>query len=266
MSGPASPPHDELVGRPFSFYPPIAGIENNEWRLKQATWSEYVVVNTQDQLEVGVPRRFIGPVSEVDRPVVIVGLNQELEYRTGSVWPVKRTVLSMPGPAIGRPSARDEEAPEETPAGLNALTGSGSGSTDTRIERLVAVTLLSVVTLVLMVWALIHFTPEAKPTFVAKDQSYVELNRDDDYFSVLRKLGAPAQDRWRPEAGELQYRVLVYPERGYAIILMGAKQEDARYIGTMGLGKDGKGWTPIHSVEYARGASTAGVMRALPKF
>ncbi len=104
MSAPSAPPFDDLEGRVFSFYPPILNVENNEWRLKEATWSEFVVANTQDQLEVAVPRGFLGPISMVDKPVVIVGLNRELEYRAGQVWPTAKKIVAMPAKPMAVPA------------------------------------------------------------------------------------------------------------------------------------------------------------------
>jgi hypothetical protein len=150
--------------------------------------------------------------------------------------------------------------------GWEAMVGSGGGVTESRISRLILISFGSLVVVGLLVWALVRFTPEAKPTFTAKDQSYLELTREDDYFAVVRRLGRPATDRWRPNSGELQYRALFYPDRGYAVLLMGTDQESARYIGTVGLGNGGKIWKPLHYVEYARGASTASMLRSLPPF
>lgn len=268
MSTPPAPPQAELFDRPFSFYPPIHGIEHNEWRLREATWSEMVVRNTALDIEVAIPRRYFGEVSETDKPVMIVGLKQELEYRMGTVWPVRKPVLEMPAPVLAPPpaNASHAEEPKQELRGIAAVLGISQDRTDTRITRLILTTFFSLAALLLVVWAVIRLTPETKPSFVAKDQSYLELTREDDYFAVVRKLGPPAEDRWRPNSGELQYRALFYPERGYAVILMGTRQEDARYIGTMGLGPDGKGWTPLHSIEYARGAGTMGILRTLPRF
>ena len=267
MSTPPAPPQAELIDHPFSFYPAIHGIENNEWRLREATWSEMFVINTQTDLEIAIPRRFFGAVSETDKPVMIVGLTTELEYKTGAVWPLKRNVLSMPPPPLATPPPGPKSAPDPSePTGLSAIMGTSAGGTESRIGRMMAITMLSVVAVGLFLWALIKFTPETKPTFVAKDQSYVELNREDDYFGVVRKLGPPSSDRWKPNAGELQYRALFFKDRGYAVILMGTKQEDARYIGTMGLGPDGKAWAPLHSIDFARGANTMGMLRTLPRF
>ncbi len=266
MSTPPAPPQAELFDRPFSFYPPIHGVEHNEWRLKEATWSEMLVRNTAADIEVAIPRRYFGAVSETDKPVMIVGLRQELEYRMGTVWPVRKPVLAMPAPVMAPPPGGATEQPRDEPRGLAAVLGISQERTDTRITRMIVWTFFGLASLMLVVWAVIRLTPATKPSFVAKDQSYLELTRDDDYYSVVRKLGPPADDRWRPNSGELQYRALFYPGRGYAIILMGAKQEEARYIGAMGLGADGKGWTPLHSIDFARGANTMGILRSLPRF
>ena len=97
LSIPPIPPALENMGtRPFSFYPPVVGVEHNEWTYKQATWSEILVTNTKTANEVWVPRRFLGEVSRVDEPVMIVGLKRELEYRAGSLWPHERRVIEMP--------------------------------------------------------------------------------------------------------------------------------------------------------------------------
>jgi len=164
------------------------------------------------------------------------------------------------------PASPPGEQPADELRGIAAVLGISRERTDTRITRLILSTFLGLGALLLVVWAVIRFTPQTRPSFVARDQSYLELTRDDDYFAVVRKLGPPAEDRWRPNSGELQYRALYYPDRGYAVILMGPKKEEARYIGAMGLGPDGKGWTPLHSIEYARGAGTMGILRTLPKF
>ena len=266
MSTPPAPPHAELLDRPFSFYPPIGGVENNEWRLSEATWSEVMVRNTQSDLEVAIPRKFFGAVSETDKPVMIVGLTQELEYKMGAVWPVKKKVYAMPSPPMAR--QREEPigpAPGE-PKGLSAMMGTGALSNESRIGRLIAVTFGSLAALGLIVWGVMSFLPDTKPTVAAKDQTYLELTRDDDYFAVVRKLGRPSAERWKPRAGEIQYEALEYKDRGYAVILMGTKQEEVHYIGTMGLGADGKGWAPLHSIDYTHGAGTMGILRGLEKF
>lgn len=269
MSTPPAPLSDELAGRPFSFYPPILGVEHNEWRLAEATWSDILVRNTKTGLEVAIPRKLVGSLAQVDEPVMIVGLNRELEYRTGGVWPTERKVRAMPAPplkpVLRMPKAEGAEADE--PGVLQTMIGSGGeGGAESKITRLIGVAFGAMALIGLLAWAVVRFTPEARPTFVGKDQSYLELTREDDYHAVVRRLGAPREDRWRPETGELQFRALGYPDRGYIVILMGTDKEAARYIGTVIPSRDGKKWTPAHGVESARGAGTMGLLRGLKPF
>src|ERR1039458_3211285 len=92
MASPPIPPSlDHLTTRPFSFYPPILNIEHNEGLFRKATWSEILVVNCKSGAEVWISRRFVGEASRIDDPVLIVGLNRELEYKGGAVWPYQRS-------------------------------------------------------------------------------------------------------------------------------------------------------------------------------
>ena len=107
MAIPSLPtPLEQLGNRPFLFYPAILGIEPNEWTFRRATWPEVLVTHVQSSVQIAIPRRFLGEVSRVEEPVVIVGLLKELEYRDGSVWPYRRTVLQMPM-AVGAESQPD---------------------------------------------------------------------------------------------------------------------------------------------------------------
>src|SRR5580658_8195352 len=97
MSAPLIPPPVAQLGRlPFSFYPAILGIQHNEWVYQSATWSEVLVRNAQSNESIAIPRQYLGEISRVDAPVVIVGLLKELEYREGAVWPVRKRVIEMP--------------------------------------------------------------------------------------------------------------------------------------------------------------------------
>ncbi len=93
---PIPAPLDQIGQRPFSFYPPIVNIEHNEWILRRATWSEVHVMNTKTSAELFLPRGFVGEVSLVEEPVMIVGLVKELEYKDGAVLPHIRRVIEMP--------------------------------------------------------------------------------------------------------------------------------------------------------------------------
>ena len=93
---PLPTPLHELGGRRFSFYPPILNLSHNEWIYRRATWSEVIVANTQSGEEVCIPRMFLGEVSIVDHPVVIVGLVRELEWKAGVITPHRRPVIELP--------------------------------------------------------------------------------------------------------------------------------------------------------------------------
>ena len=61
MAADPHPPRLEDLGdHAFSFYPPIWGVEHNEWKFVRATWSEMLVHNTKSGSEIWVPRRFLG--------------------------------------------------------------------------------------------------------------------------------------------------------------------------------------------------------------
>src|SRR5579863_7905032 len=96
MSVPLPTPLDQLGSRGFSFYPPILGIEHHQWSFRRATSGEIHVVNTSTITELSIHRRFIGEVSAIHDPVVIVGLVKELEYSAGAVVPHVRRVIEMP--------------------------------------------------------------------------------------------------------------------------------------------------------------------------
>ena len=94
------------AARPFSFYPAILNAGHNEWVYRSATWSDVLVRNTKTNEEVSVPRRYLGEISSVDAPVMIVGLLAELEYRAGVVWPAERRVIEMPRAVNDAPRPR----------------------------------------------------------------------------------------------------------------------------------------------------------------
>ena len=107
ISPPIPPSLTGLGARPFSFYPAIGNIRHNQWIYRRASWSEILVVNCRTGEEIWVPRQFVGEISAVNDPVVILGLTRELEYRDGAVTPVERRVppadrkRSRPAPVIG---------------------------------------------------------------------------------------------------------------------------------------------------------------------
>ncbi|HYP14831.1 MAG TPA: hypothetical protein VEQ63_12965, partial [Bryobacteraceae bacterium] len=84
----------------------------------------------------------------------------------------------------------------------------------------------------------------------------------DDYFAVIRQLGKPKADQWRSEQGELQYRVLRYPDRNLAVILMGTERNKELYVGALDLNQ----WKPVHAVSLPSGRDTYSMLRSIKRF
>ncbi|HET9320678.1 MAG TPA: hypothetical protein VFO27_12915 [Bryobacteraceae bacterium] len=257
MSLPPISSLEHLGSRPFSFYPPILNIEHNEWLFRRGTWSEILVLNSRSNLEVWIPRRFLGEISQIEDPVVIVGLVKELEYKAGAVWPHQRRVIEMPI-AVGenpRPTASgDAPAPV---IGIRAQS-----ITDSRMGKLVGLTILVGVVGSVIAVSLFREGPlRPRMAYGTGDQGYLELTHGDDYYAVVRKLGKPGQDHWQSDTGAIQFRSLWYPARGYFVILMGDTRASVRYIGAMDAS-----WRPVHDVELRTGGSTSSTLRELKKF
>lgn len=251
---PELPPElQPLRGHNFSFFPPIVHVGHNEWKLVSVSWSEIQVRNAKGSQELWVPRRYLGAVSRVEEPVIILGLQRELEYSAGIVRPHERRVLRMPSTVMGPPKAAPEEIP--TPAMIGGVRV--EAGTEAKIGKLLAgfVGVLLVVALGLF-WA-------AAPKRVAYEgilQEELQLSSADDYFAVVRKLGQPANDRWR-QSTEMQVRALSYPDRKLTVLLMGSERDKARYIGAVN-----QDWKPVHSVSQANGTNTRPLLDGIPKF
>jgi hypothetical protein len=242
MSLPPISPFQPLGNRPFSFYPAILNIEHNEWFFRRGTWSEILVVNSRSGLEIWIPRRFLGEISQIEDPVLIVGLVKELEFRAGAVWPHQRRVLEMPVAVGERPRAQPRAA---TPAPVIGIRTESLA--DSRMGKLVGFTML-----VGVVASFIAVNVFRR----GNDTRYLELTPADDYSAVVRKLGPPAEDHSQPGTGAIQFRSLWYPQRSYYVILMGESRAAARYIGAVDAS-----WKPIHAA-----GSGGSVLRSLKKF
>jgi hypothetical protein len=260
MASPPIPPSlDHLVTRPFSFYPPIIGIEHNEWLFRKATWSEIQVVNCKTSNEIWIPRRFIGEVSRIDDPVLIVGLNMEIEYKGGAVWPYQRRVIQMPM-AVGAPPPSPPAAPDRSsPA---PIVGIRLERSDKAVFKMIGIAVAVAIGLYIVAVNLnrVGELRQRTVTYTASDQSFLELSSRDDFTAVAQKLGPPASDRSR-EVGTIEYRAMGYPDRRYTVILMGVDARSARYIGVMD-----DNWKPVHSVEMHGGGTTLSMLRNLNRF
>ena len=94
-------------------------------------------------------------------------------------------------------------------------------------------------------------------TYAPVMQSEIQFTSVDDYYSVVNRLGPPAEDKWKASSGELQYRKLAYPKLGINIILMGSDRDHARYIGQL----DGEG-----RVIQSTSGNTEVLLRQLRRF
>src|ERR1051326_2322356 len=259
---PAPPPLEQLGPRPFSFYPPIANITHNEWLYQRATWSEILIRNTKTAEEIWVPRRLLGEISRIDEPVMIVGLTKEMEYRAGALWPVVRRVIEMPLAVneTPRPVPLGGEDGDAKPAPIVGIRVSDGA--ESRIGRLVLVGIsVSVLACVLVVSLYRGEIIGSRVVYSPILQADIPLNNRDDYYAVVRALGEPQEDRWKSDKGEFQYRLLGYPRRGFAVILMGTERKDAHYIGAMD-----KNWNPVATVELPGNRNSYSLLHQLKRF
>jgi hypothetical protein len=262
-SSPVSPQLEHLGDRPFSFYPPIVGVEHNEWTFREANWSEILVRNVKSADEIWIPRAYVGDVSKVDEPVMIVGLKRELEYRGGLLSPLTRRVLTMPGnPVAAVPRVGGDEPKDESGLSMRAALRSDGGA-EGRVGKMIGIALLAGLIVTVVGIAILRLRSTGG-TIEYKGVMQIDLGltAQSDYFDVVRKLGRPAEDHWRADTGERQYRALAYPKNDIIIILMGQDRENAFYIGA----KDSH-WRTVHAVTLPGGKlNTEAILRTLPKF
>lgn len=252
-STPIPPPFEHLTDRAFSFFPPIVGFEHNEWRMLQSTWSEILVSNTATGQDFWMARGFVGEISSVEDPVLIVGLTRELAFRNGMIGPHQRRVLSMPGG--GRWTASGDE-----PASPGAAGRMETG--DKRVLRLIGLAVGGFVLLCVLAVSATRWSDvrQRRTVFVTRDQTFLELTGRDDRFAIVNKLGKPASDRVR-EVGTIQFEALTYPNRKYTVLLMGRDSKELAYIGTVD-----DNWSPVHFVSLRSGGSTESLLRSVQRF
>jgi hypothetical protein len=261
-SAPGQVSVEALRGRSFSFYPAIRNIEHNEWTLNEENWSELRVANRKSPHDVWIPRNYVGSVSSSDSPLLIVGLNRELEFKAGAVWPYRRTVIEMPGPR--RPAL---EAPEN--ASAPGPAGVRFDPAETKVGRFLAGSLLVglVACLIVVVFAL-EGNPFSlggwfQPSVETTDQRYLGLNSSDTYHDILLKLGKPDQEQWiSSEASEIQFQLLRYPARSYAVVMMGPSRLESHYIGAL----HEPSRQILDSIKLPNGGSTASMLKNLPEY
>jgi hypothetical protein len=255
---PIPPPLAQLGGRPFSFYPAILNAGHNEWIYRSATWSDVLVRNTKTNEEVSVPRRYLGEISWVDAPVMIVGLASELEYRSGLVWPAERRVIEMPRAVNDSPRPRIARAPAGGAVVVGIRLENGSSS---RMGKLIlGGVALGVAGCVLAISLFRGGVIATRAYYAPFTRADLPLTNEDNYSSVVRTLGPPEAERFHTGSNQ-EYELLVYPQRKLYVVLMGHDRDAIRYIGAVDWN-----WRPAHAVELPGYGSSYGILKRLPRF
>jgi hypothetical protein len=254
---------EALKGRSFSFYPAIRNIEHNEWTLDEENWSELHVANRKSGYQIWIPRNYVGSISSSDSPVLIVGLNRELEFKGGAVWPYRRTVIEMPRPRQRATGEEDEPPSAPGPAVLRLAAA------ESKVGRLLAgsvlIGLLACLFLVLFASGgnPFSFGNLLRPSAQTADQRYLGLSVSDNYHDVILKLGKPEAEQWiSSEGAEIQFQLLRYPTRSYAVVMMGASRSGPRYIGTL----HEPSRRILDSAKLSNGGSTTSMLKNLPEY
>jgi hypothetical protein len=191
---------------------------------------------------------------------MIVGLNQELSFQGGLVRPYHRRVVEMPASTHVAPLRVSESAPAQAKLSKRS-SGSESAAEKSVTKLIVGVLVFAVVGTFLTVLLTRDRNTGGRINYETVLQAELGLSGQDDYFAVVRKLGEPANDRWRAEEGEQQFRALDYPDLGITVLLMGADREQVLYIGA----KDAN-WRNVHSVKLPGGVNTDSILRSLQSF
>jgi hypothetical protein len=109
-------PLDQMGRQRFSFCPAIKNADPNEWMLALLSWSEIKVVNARTGREIWIPRQYIDGVSDASRPLLVIRLTKEFEYRAGALWPRVQRVIEMPNRADhGRMNVLKDRGPGPAP-------------------------------------------------------------------------------------------------------------------------------------------------------
>jgi len=247
----------QLGGRRFSFYPPILNIGHNEWIYRRASWGEFVVVNTRSGEEACIPRIFLGEVSladEVRVPAVIVGLKRELEWKAGLVAPRLRPVIELPMAVNdSRPSTPADPHRMAPVINIRLEPHPEIG----RIKKIGVTMMLGAMVLLIVADVARQMQMRQRADVFRISRSWLQLTPEDDYASVVRKLGKPASDRTLRGPDGSSWRVLGYPGREFRVVLGGTVQ--SRYIGTL----DPHGRV-LGAVALPDGSSAAGMLRSVP--
>jgi hypothetical protein len=250
-------PLEQLGPRPFSFYPPIRNLEHNEWVFRGAQWNEIQVVNTKSRQELCIPLRFLGGVSSIEEPVIIVGLLKDLEYREGVVVPQVQRVLEMPASvarAANGVSHTWAVAPQ--PRRLAPVVGIRTETPQASRKNRKFLGAIAVSILIAIVAMVVAREVSRARFFNAPARLALPFTAQDDYISVVAKWGHPSMTRSRPGASGNEFYLLRYPDRSLTIVLLGTDRERATYLGALG-----RGGRVLHSTQLPDGTDSTPLVR-----
>ena len=181
--------------------------------------------------EVWIPRQFLGEVSGVDEALMIVGLNRELEWRSGAISPRERRVIEMPVLPMAVNDNRSASVGSAHLAPVINIRLETKPETRTWKWIGVAVVLGAVASTILanIAW---QSQPRMRADFFRNYRPWLQLTAADDYASTIRKMGTPVSVH-SSQSGDRIFESLVYSRGRYSIILMGPTRDTARYIGTL---------------------------------
>ncbi len=256
-------PLEQLGARPFSFYPAIRNLGHNEWLFGCARGDEIQVINTKSSEQLWIPRRFLGGVSSSEEPVVIVGLVKELEYREGIVVPHILRVIEMPRAVndVARPAIFREGFSGPRVGELARVEGIRVESSDDsrRSRKLLGLVATGMLTCIVGM-ALLRDGPLATRArfFNIPQRLSLPFTAQDDYTSVVEKLGHPDSSRSRTQPDGSEFFLLRYPERPFTVVLRGAARDEALYVGALG-----RGGRVVHSVTLPDGQDSTALLTRL---
>ena len=254
---------EDLTDRRFSFYPAIRNVEHNEWRLREDTWAEVLVANVETDQEIWVPRTYLGEISSSDSPVLIMGLNHELVWKAGKVWPYRERIIQMPETAGASRAWTAEPAP------VTAVPKRSDSPAERHVGRFIAGALMVglVACLFVILYAFDSLQNPLRLLFPVDtsttDQRYLGLAAGNGRDEVVSKIGTPENEQWiTPPDAEIQFTLLSYPDRSYALVMMGADRKETRYIGAIHIPSR----RALDTVKLSGGGTTAPMLRNLPEF
>ncbi|MEP6716647.1 MAG: hypothetical protein ABJC09_13840 [Terriglobia bacterium] len=240
-------PLQQLDSRPFSFYPPILNVPHNAWIFRRATWSEIMVVNCASGEEACIPRMFVGDVSAIDHPGVVVGLRRELRWTRGTVVPYRRAVIELP---VSVSDARQPAVRADRLAPVVSIRLEHP-PVKRRGRKIAVVVMLGAVACVLAA----DFARQSQTRHKSSpgQRPWEQLTAGDDYSSAVKKLGTPVTDHTWSAPGGRSYRTLGYPGLRFTLVLIGPDKGALLYAGAV----DGQGRVVDGKVS---------LLRSLPRF